>query len=197
MRGTAHAVIGMAAAAPIAAAWRDGGLVALVAGIIGGLAPDADHPDSSIGRWIPWPVVWDGRRTGHWRPGGVVWHRGELHSVGSAVIATTVAALLVTLIGRLIPMGAATCAGFLVGYLSHLVADMASPSPQMLLWPLSRRYWRPEWLPAVKVQSLAGRMLETVASLIAMGVAFASLHNVLPELLDRDLVSPLLGGLPI
>ena len=197
VRGKAHAVIGLAAAAPIAAMSREAGVATLVSGIIGGLVPDLDHPDSAVGRLLPWPVVRDRWRTGRWRPGGVIWHRGEVHSVGCAMIAAAVLALLGTAIARAVPLPAAAVAAFLVGYVSHLVVDMASPSPQMLIWPLSRRYWRPGWLPAVKVDSLAGRMLETVASLIAMGATFASLHNVLPELLSRDLLHPLLGGLTI
>lgn len=36
----------------------------------------------------------------------MIWHRGELHSVGSALIVAAVAGLVATMIGRLLPIGA-------------------------------------------------------------------------------------------
>ena len=184
MRGKAHAVIGLAAAAPIAAASPDTGLIALATGVLGGLVPDADHPDSVIGRCIPWPAVREDWRTGRWRPGGVVWHRGEVHSVGCALLASLPVGVIAALVTKTVLITAAASAGFLLGYLSHLVADLLSPSPQMLLWPVTRRYWRPAWLPAAKVESLAGMVLERAASVVALGFTFVALHSMLPDLVD-------------
>lgn len=55
--------------------------------------------------------------------------------------------------------------GTLGGYLNHLVADTANPSPQMLWWPLSRRMVHPRWAPAIPEASPRGQWLERGAAL--------------------------------
>ena len=59
-------------------------------------------------------------------------------------------------------------------YLSHLAAAAPSPSPQMLLWPISRRMLRPKWVPRVPERSLAGHLLEAVVTLVAATAALAA-----------------------
>ena len=159
--------------APIAAASGRGGVVMLIAGVVGGLLPDADHPGSAIGRWIPWPSVRQGPyHVGRRRPGGVIWHRGELHSAGAAVIAGGIAATVTASFRHSLPPGsiALSAIGIVIGYLSHLAADMLSPSPQMLLWPLSHERWRPEWLPGARMDSAVGRVLEGVVSAFSVSL---------------------------
>ncbi len=158
MRGGAHAALGAAAAMPLAllAPGRAGASPWPWRGPWGGLLPDIDHPGSTLGRFVPWPAVTvenhktamtiHGRR---WFGGHVVWHRHETHSVGAAAMAAVAtAAALCGPLGRWVvwaenlpghhlpPAGptwaAAALAGCAVftGYLSHLAADVPSPSPQ-------------------------------------------------------------------
>lgn len=156
---------------PLATHAGEGVLVAPGAGALGGLLPDLDHPDSSIGRWLPWPAMREGpHRVGRWRPGRVIWHRDEVHSLGAAAIAAALAGVAIGQAHTWLLVGAAWVAaiGVVLGYLSHLGADLLSPTPQMLLWPLSRPRWRPRWLPAAAVESVAGRVLEAMASVAAL-----------------------------
>lgn len=60
------------------------------------------------------------------------------------------------------------------GSLSHLAADVPSPSPQMLLWPFSRRMRRAGWVPRVPERSPAGHLLEAVVTVAAAGAALAA-----------------------
>lgn len=170
MRGDAHLVIGACAAVPVAL--LGGGHLALfpcaLAGAVGGLLPDIDHPHSTLGRCVPWPAVETvNHRTGfvahgrRWFGGRKVWHRGETHSVGASGIAAIVAGgavwwpslVAMRALARVRDIGlppgevALAMAGMvagsvLAGYLSHLVADLANVSPQMLWWPFSRRLVR-------------------------------------------------------
>ncbi len=202
VQGRTHAVLGACAAVPIAIL-MGGGLalwVCAAAGAFSGLLPDIDHPGSTLGRWVPWPAVAvENHRTGfvahgrRWFGGRTVWHRHETHSVGAAGIAALLA-LGVTCwpLARLadwaghhgahLPVApgiaglegaAGIAATVLVGYLSHLIADMANPSPQMLLWPFSRRMVHPKWAPAIREASSAGRWIEHGAALVAILAAVA------------------------
>ena len=67
----------------------------------------------------------------------------------------------------------AACA-VLAAYLSHLAAGVPSPSPQILLWPISRQMLRPKWVPRVRERSLAGYLLETGVTLVPASVALAA-----------------------
>lgn len=201
MRGGAHAALGAAAAIPLAMLAGPGwGIPLALAGALGGLLPDIDHPGSTLGRWVPWPAVAvENHRTGfvahgrRWWRGHIVWHRHETHSLGAAAIAAvaTAAALCgplgrwvvwaAHLLGHHLPLAgpagaAAAWAGCAVcaGYLSHLAADLPSPSPQMLLWPFSRRLIRPRWVPRVPERSPAGRLLEAVVTVAAAGAALVA-----------------------
>ncbi len=170
MRGSAHLGLAAATVAPLAAHLGYAGPVALAAGLFGSLLPDIDCPDSVVGRWVPWPAVREGWRTGRWRPGGVVWHRDEVHSVGAAVAASALAATAAWWAHSWLPPGAwwAAALGTQIGYLSHLAADQINPTPEMLFWPLSRRRWRLRWLPAIRENSFLGRMLDRVVGTAAI-----------------------------
>ncbi|WP_053958153.1 metal-dependent hydrolase [Sulfobacillus thermosulfidooxidans] len=123
----------------------------------GGLLPDWDHPDSTIGRWIPWPAVIQSR--GPHRPPlvgrrglhGPIWHRHQAHSpVGVGLVSA-----LVTLSGgvfwsMLTSWHEVTTAypwrlvasGCFIGSLSHLVLDGFNDTPQWWAWPISRHGFR-------------------------------------------------------
>lgn len=186
---------------PMASASGRATLIGVVAGALGGLLPDLDHPDSLLGRWLPWPAVREApytpgpiptvwHRVGRWRPGGVIWHRGELHSVGAAALAATVATAAIWLLPpSWLPRDLVwlVFVAVFVGYTSHLLLDLFTPSPQMLFWPLSRRLWRPRWLPALRggglfVGSCVGCALELWLFFNVMGFLFWAGLRLLAEL---------------
>lgn len=168
-------------------------LAGMAADATAALLPDLDHPGSTLGRWLPWPAVRHGSyrlpsgvqawyRVGRRRPGGVIWHRGEFHSIGAALIAAGLMAGATLFIWRSNPsfalaytpvvFGAAA-----LGYLSHLALDLLTPSPQMLLWPLSRRYLRPGWLPTIRVEAIPGASL--ILNLVLLLAVFAACNTAL------------------
>ena len=55
---------------------------------------------------MPWPAIREGPcRVGRWRPGGVIWHRSEVHSLGAAVIAAVLAGVVTTQAHGWLPAG--------------------------------------------------------------------------------------------
>jgi inner membrane protein len=201
VRGEAHAVIGGAAAAALAALTHTPVALLVLSGAWGGLLPDVDHPGSTLGRYVPWPAVERAGRGGivlrgrRWFGGRVVWHRGETHSVGGAAMASIGAGGVAWAVGRwaraaprlaaglaraglrLHPLawGAWAAAGVAVGYMSHLAADTANRSPQMLWWPLRRRMVHPPWR-GVPEASAEGRLVEWGAAAAALAVALLLGH---------------------
>ena len=125
MMAGSHVVVGMAAwvwAAPhLGQSPLDPAALALATA--GALLPDIDHPQSWVGRRIR--VVS--------RPlAATVGHRGVTHSV----LAVIVCCLLL----RWDNVSHAIAAPLIVGYLSHLAADLLTSSGLRLAWPLRRRY---------------------------------------------------------
>lgn len=198
MRGTAHALIGGAAGAILAAGLHTPVVPLALVGAFGGLLPDIDHPYSTLGQYFPWPSVAQpgrgafvahGRR---WFGGRTVWHRGETHSVGAAAIAAagtagiTVGVLwwlrgsaaIITALARtgIHPhpwaWGGLAAGAVLAGYVSHLAADTVNISPQMAWWPCSRRMVHPPW-HGVREASLAGHALEWAAMAVSVAAALA------------------------
>lgn len=180
MRGHTHIAIGAASGAAVAGplsywpGWH-ATLVLIVVSAFAALLPDIDHPLSLAGRLVPrlvWPWVCNGRvywldrprwtsRARHWgrlRPGGVIWHRGEFHSLGAAAAATVGAGCYAQALFPALTLAIAI--GVLVGYLSHLAADFVNPTPLMFFFPLSRLHYRPGWLPAIREASWRGRLVE-------------------------------------
>ncbi len=206
MRGTAHAIIGGSAGALLAAAIHQPVLPLALCGAGAGLLPDIDHPYSALGRYVPWPTATgpENHRTGfvahgrRWFGGRTVWHRGETHSVGAAAIAGAAAggitvgvsawvrahagAGILAVLARagLHPhpwaAGASVAAAVLSGYVSHLVADTANRSPQMLWWPMRRRLVHAPW-KGVKEASTAGHLVEVAAAGLAALAAVAMLAH--------------------
>jgi inner membrane protein len=125
MMARSHVVLGAAAwvvSAPLvhAAPFQPAYLALAVAG---SLLPDLDHPRSWVGRRT-WPVsAWLAALAGH---------RGITHS------ALAVCGLVALLLHSGYRRGAVSA--LVVGYLSHLAADMLTPQGLRLAWPL-RRTW--------------------------------------------------------
>ncbi|WP_242662272.1 metal-dependent hydrolase [Teichococcus deserti] len=94
--------------------------------VCGALLPDIDHPKS-----------WMGKRL---RPistllGAVFGHRGMTHSL------LAVAACVFLMLRQEVPL--AISAPLVVGYLSHLAADLLTPGGLRLAWPLRGTYALP------------------------------------------------------
>jgi inner membrane protein len=98
---------------------------AMAAAALGALLPDIDHPGSWAGRKMRLVSV---------PLSMVVGHRGVTHSLLAVVAGLAVLGTL--------GVGFAA-APLVVGYLSHLAADMLTPSGVPLLWPNRRRFALP------------------------------------------------------
>lgn len=99
------------------------------------LLPDIDHPKSFLGqrlKWISKPIA---RAFGH---------RGFTHSL-LAVFALLATFYLKVPEGWFIPADALQ--GMVLGYLSHILADMLTPAGVPLLWPCRWRFRLPILVP--------------------------------------------------
>ncbi len=108
------------------------------------LLPDIDHPKSLLGqrlKWISGPVA---RAFGH---------RGFTHSLLAVLGALALFQINMPQDG-LIPADALQ--GMVVGYLSHIAADMLTPAGVPLLWPCRWRFCLP------LLNSQKGNQLERV-----------------------------------
>lgn len=146
MMAGSHVAVGMAAWA-----WAGPHLglsaldpVALALAVGGALLPDIDHPQSWVGRraWmISHPLA------------ALIGHRGFTHSI----LAVVACGLMLRWQG----LGRAAVDPWVVGYLSHLAADLLTSSGLRLAWPLRRRFA----IPLCKTGS-SGELV-IVASLVA------------------------------
>lgn len=99
-----------------------GNPVLVASAVLGSLFPDIDTSTSIICTLLPF----------HGWPLNKIRHRGFTHSV----IATGIIALLLYL---LVPFKSVVI-GLVIGYFSHIVADMLTPSGVQLLWPKRKKY---------------------------------------------------------
>lgn len=117
------------------------------------LLPDIDHPKSTLGqrlKWIAQPIA---RAFGH---------RGFTHSL-LAVLAGVALFQLKVPKQWIIPPDAFQ--GLVLGYLSHIVADMLTPAGVPLLWPCRWRFRLP------LLNSQKGNQLERALCLALVGYA--------------------------
>lgn len=104
---------------------------AIVAAAAGGVLPDIDEPRSWLGRRLPflsYPI------------NALFGHRGATHSLIAVIALAAALSLVAELLG---PLGQGAwyhaALPFLVGYASHLLGDLLTPSGVPLFWPSSRR----------------------------------------------------------
>lgn len=121
MMAGSHVAVGMAAwlwvAPHLGHTAADPAALALVAA--GSLLPDLDHPKSWVGRRLPFIS----------RPlSALVGHRGPTHSL--LAIASCLILVQQHLMARSISLP------LVIGYLSHLGADLLTPNGLRLAWPL-------------------------------------------------------------
>ena len=111
--------------------------------VLGALAPDIDHPKSTLGsrlKPVSLPVSW------------LFGHRGITHSL------LAVAACVWILAEN--PAYARWTIPFVVGYLTHLGGDLLSPGGLPLLYPLKRR--RTFSLPIIKTGGFSEQLLVAI-----------------------------------
>lgn len=117
------------------------------------LLPDIDHPRSFLGqrlKWLSYPIA------------RVFGHRGFTHSL--LAVGGGVALLQMKLPSDwLLP--ADVFQGMVLGYLSHIAADMLTPAGVPLLWPCRWRFG----LPLLRSQK--GNQLERALCLALVGYA--------------------------
>lgn len=108
----------------------------IAGGLLTCLLPDIDHPKSVLGQRLTWLSAPIARLCGH---------RGFTHSL----LAIVAGILLFTL--RLPPQSIIPLDAFhamIIGYLSHIAADMLTPAGVPLLWPCRWRFRVPILRPA-------------------------------------------------
>lgn len=99
------------------------------------LLPDIDHPSSLLGRRLRWISVPISRAFGH---------RGFTHSLIAIVAGLW---LLHLKLPEALWLPADVMQGMVLGYLSHIVADMLTPAGVPLLWPCRWRFRFPVLQP--------------------------------------------------
>lgn len=96
--------------------------ILVAAAVIGSLLPDIDTSTSIISSMLPfrgWPLC-------------KIRHRGFTHSLLGALFVAGLAFWLLQMPNIFI--------GLVVGYISHILADMVTPSGVQLLWPKRKRF---------------------------------------------------------
>jgi inner membrane protein len=166
MMARSHTLIGLAAATTLAAAdfWPITPTV-LIAAFVGSLAPDIDHPYSTLGRplfFLSYPL------------NAAIGHRTGTHSFLAMAICT--AAALFWESAGFSNVGY----GFLVGYAAHIAADLITIEGCALLFPWDRA--RYAFWPAVRTGGIGEAILLFPILGLLLGVAYylnPSFFNVL------------------
>lgn len=122
------------------------------------LLPDLDHPNSLLGRRLPWISGPLSRLFGHrgfthslLAVGAGIWGLGQFQAPGT--------------------LSEVVKDGLIIGYLSHLLGDWLTPAGIPLFWPLRRRYR----LPFLPLKSGGGH--EMVFCLLTLALAGYWVHG--------------------
>lgn len=103
----------------------------VIGGILTCLIPDIDHPKSLLGQRLKWFSIPIAKLFGH---------RGITHSF-LAIAGCSMLLSSELLLRTIIPIE--FIHAMIVGYISHVVADMLTPAGIPLLWPYRRRFCMP------------------------------------------------------
>lgn len=138
--------------------------VAIVPGdwwhVIGGsvltcLLPDLDHPRSVLGQRLTWLSVPIAKVFGH---------RGFTHSLLAMAALILLFHLCHHHTQEIMPMDAGH--GMIIGYLSHIIADMLTPAGVPLLWPCRWRFRLPIKNKSVPLERIVGVVLLAIVILV-------------------------------
>lgn len=119
-------------------------------GLITCLLPDIDHPKSILGqrlRWVSLPIS------------RIFKHRKFTHSLLAIIIGIIPLTLRIS---QEISIPLDVAHGMIVGYCSHIIADMLTPAGVPLLWPCRWRFRLPI------VHSSKGNKLERIVCIAAL-----------------------------
>lgn len=101
--------------------------------LLGSLLPDIDHPQSWLGKRIPFISI---------PVSAIFGHRGITHSLfGMLLLISICFAIAISLQILTAPL-----TGILIGYVGHVLGDWVTPSGIPLLWPNKDRYASPTTL---------------------------------------------------
>jgi inner membrane protein len=131
MKGKTHAISGASVGLVTAIATFDTTLIAagtIAAGIIGGLIPDIDHRNSTIGKKM---------KITSWITNKIFGHRGITHTPFLWIILSSLLILgtLYLNLDEYLPI----VYGFIIGYGSHLFLDWITKGGIPLLFPFKRK----------------------------------------------------------
>lgn len=163
MMGKTH-VVGGAMAFVVVAPLFDVPWYGIVAGLplamSAALGPDIDHPNSAIGRVVPWAA---------WAVSRVTTHRVQTHSLVSIAM----------IIFAMRPLGVVPVVATATGWASHILLDGVTKQGVAWFWPLSREktslLWFLDHLPKFlrkRLQIVTNSTSETVFTGI-MSLSFA------------------------
>jgi len=153
MMGKTHLIIGIGSglgAAVLLNLSVEQAALLTVAAAAGSLLPDVDHPKGMIRQKLGILGL----------PLNILPHRGPTHSLLAVVLLCTLAFFTY----RLQPMFALTHPGLVIGYCSHLIADMLTIEGIPLFYPLNNSY-----ISVLPIRT--GGMIERV---IALGVTIGA-----------------------
>ncbi|AYA40468.1 metal-dependent hydrolase [Xenorhabdus nematophila] len=129
--------------------------------LLASLLPDIDHPSSTLGRLFRFISIPIAKLCGH---------RGFTHSLLALIVGMT---LFQTEIPSNWPIPTDFIHAMVVGYISHLIADMLTPAGIPLLWPLRTRFCIP--IIRGKERKKAERFIAVLVLVIAI---------ILPQYID-------------
>jgi len=149
MMGKSHMMIGAAAGAVVAT--PETLPFAIIAGVVGAISPDVDHTGSTMGKALL-PISWIVSK--------VCSHRGFTHSILAIGLVSAAA----------MQFDSPIAWAFVMGYASHILADMMTPMGCALASPFNRKFR----LMSIRTGSILEPLVATVLTIGYMAVAFLS-----------------------
>ncbi|WP_340616343.1 metal-dependent hydrolase [Xenorhabdus entomophaga] len=135
--------------------------------LLASLLPDIDHPSSTLGRLFRFISIPIARLCGH---------RGFTHSLVALIAGIT---LFQTEIPSDWPIPTDFVHAMVVGYISHLIADMLTPAGIPLLWPLRIRFC----IPIVRGKDKQRKKTERFIAVLLVVIAI-----ILPQHIESSFV---------
>ncbi|MEX0446163.1 metal-dependent hydrolase [Xenorhabdus sp. SGI246] len=134
--------------------------------LLASLLPDIDHPHSTLGRLFRFISIPIARLCGH---------RGFTHSLLALVVGII---LFQTKMPADWPIPTDFFHAMIVGYISHLIADMLTPAGIPLLWPLKMRFRIPilKGKERKKAERLIAVLLVVIAIFIPQYIDLSFMH---------------------
>ncbi|OTA20732.1 hydrolase [Xenorhabdus beddingii] len=136
--------------------------------LLASLLPDIDHPSSTLGRLFRFISIPISRLCGH---------RGFTHSLLALMVGII---LFQTEIPADWPIPTDFVHAMVVGYISHLIADMLTPAGIPLLWPLKTRFC----IPIIRGKDKPRKKAERFISVLVVVIAIILPQHITSSLTD-------------